>query len=127
MSDRHHSTAGGVHYRRRGRSKYNATRTTIDGITFASKAEARRYCELKLLQQAQEIHSLALQPKFELRAEGGAVVGRYVADFWYEEYGKRTGGVIAEDVKGMETPLFKWKWKHAVAQYPGIEFRKITK
>ena len=32
------------------RGKYNAHRTTIDGITFASAAEARRYDELKLLE-----------------------------------------------------------------------------
>ena len=31
------------------RSKYGAIRTTIDGITFASKAEARRYAELQIL------------------------------------------------------------------------------
>ena len=52
--------------RRDGNSKYGAIRTTVDGVTFASKAEARRYAELKLLEQAGEIKGLELQPKFDI-------------------------------------------------------------
>lgn len=125
MSANHHRTAGRVHYRTRNRSKYNATRTTVDGITFASKAEARRYTELKALEAAGQIWDLDLQPKFELRAEGGGVVGVYRADFDYKEYDQPLGRPIVEDVKGMETPLFKWKWKHVQMQHPDIEFRKV--
>lgn len=36
-------------------SKYKAVRTEVDGYKFASKAEARRYAELKLLVKAGEI------------------------------------------------------------------------
>ena len=46
--------------------KYNAIPTTVDGIRFASKREARRYLELKLLQKAGHISDLELQPRFRL-------------------------------------------------------------
>lgn len=32
------------------KSKYNNVKTVVDGITFDSKAEARRYQELKFMQ-----------------------------------------------------------------------------
>lgn len=38
--------------------KYHAKPTTVDGIRFASKAEARRYSELRLLEKAGEIKNL---------------------------------------------------------------------
>ena len=47
-------------------SKYRNRKTTIDGIAFDSKAEARRYAELKLLERAGEIKDLELQPKYRL-------------------------------------------------------------
>ncbi len=106
------------------RSKFNATRTAVDGIAFDSKAEARRYAELKLLWDAAEIQGLELQPSFELLVSNGIDrpkrIGAYVADFRYyvgfEE--------IVEDVKGFKTPLYRWKKKHVEAQY-GIEIKEI--
>ena len=50
----------------RQRPKYRAVPTVIDGIRFASKAEARRYGELRLLEQAGEIRDLVRQPRFAL-------------------------------------------------------------
>ena len=38
--------------------KYRSKRTVIDGITFDSKKEANRYCELKLLEKSGEIKIL---------------------------------------------------------------------
>lgn len=115
-------------------SKYGAIRTTVDGIEFASKREAHRYGELKLLQLAGEIHKLRLQPAFDLavmplpnRDELPIKIGQYRADFVYCEcrrgaqcVGSRT---VVEDSKGMRTPLYKWKKKHVEAQY-GIEIRE---
>ena len=43
--------------------KYHNKKVTIDGITFDSKKEARRYQELKLLERAGEIQNLELQKK----------------------------------------------------------------
>ena len=47
-------------------SKYKNVWTTVDGIKFQSKAEARRYSQLKLLEKAGEVFDLALQPAYQL-------------------------------------------------------------
>jgi len=93
------------------RNKYNAVKTVVDGITFDSKAEARRYSELKLLEAAGEITHLELQPRFPIFIDGQDVKfpnGRtltYVADFRYYD---KTGRVV-EDCKGFKTPVYKIK------------------
>jgi Protein of unknown function (DUF1064) len=116
------------------RSKYRAVRTEVDGVVFASKAEARRYRELLLLGQAGAIRNLELQPRFDLTVERRdwrdffpVKIGEYRADFRYEEL-TETGGRwddTVEDVKGMKTALYRWKKKHFEAQY-GIQIREIT-
>ena len=112
--------------------KYRNKPVTVDGIRFASKAEARRYSELKLLEKAGQITDLELQPKFTLHVlgpYGGALVGsellaigKYIADFRYLEGAQD----VVEDVKSgpTETALFKWKRKHFEAEY-GIKLRVI--
>ena len=47
-------------------SKYHSRKITIDGVTFDSKKEYNRYCELKLLERAGEIAELKRQVKFTL-------------------------------------------------------------
>ncbi len=91
-----------------GRSKYGAKRTEVDGITFASKAEARRYSELKLMLVAGDIHGLMLQPSFDLHVNGMKVC-RYVADFEYYRAGSSEPTI--EDVKGVLTPAYRLKKK----------------
>lgn len=112
------------------RSKYAAVPTTIDNIRFASKREAARYLELKMLEKAGEIKELTLQPKYPLivrpRSMGGygncVVVGNYIADFRYRE-GPR-GILRIEDVKGVKTPIYRLKKKMVEAIY-GIEIREV--
>lgn len=98
-------------------SKYNSKKTIIDGISFDSAKEAKRYRELKLLEKVGEIRNLQLQVKYPLipsqYEETGETYTRgshkgekkkrlierpvsYVADFVYEESGK----TVVEDVKG---------------------------
>ena len=102
----------------RRRSKYGAVRTTVDGIAFASKAEARRYRELRLLERAGEIRDLELQPAINLDAPGGpARVGVYRADFRYYRRTPAGWADTWEDVKGVMTPLCRWKLAHVKAQY----------
>jgi hypothetical protein len=102
-------------------SKYGAKKTTIDGITFSSKAEANRYLQLIMLGKAKKITDLQLQVKYEL-APSVVIQGRkrppirYVADFVYMQDGKQ----VTEDVKGMETPVYRLK-RHLMATVHGIE------
>ena len=53
--------------KKKKKSKYKAVKTEINGIKFDSKKEARRYKELKILEKADEIKSLELQPRFLLQ------------------------------------------------------------
>lgn len=94
--------------------KYGAIRTqSSDGISFASKAEAARYQYLTLLVQAGEIKQLRLQTKWPIQING-IHVGSYVSDFDYLDT-KET--LTVEDVKGVRTPLYKFKRKCFEAQY----------
>ena len=112
--------------------KYHAKPTVVDGIRFASQKEVRRYGELKLLEKAGKIFRLALQPRYRLCAftnrpnEEPRAIGYYVADFRYCNHAGClcAWGCQIEDVKGMKTPLYRWKKKHVEAQY-GIRIREI--
>lgn len=101
------------------RTKYAAVRTTVDGITFASKREAARYGELKLLERAGAIQNLRLQPRYVLHAGNGVKVCEYVADYEYLE----NGVLITEDCKGFRTEVYKLKSRHFKAEY-GREIRE---
>lgn len=78
-----HKGAGGV-----------AKPQIIEGIRFASKAEARRYTELKMLEKAGVIHSIIPHPKFEFWINGAPLKDKdsgrkitYSADFFYLQNG----------------------------------------
>lgn len=102
------------------RSKYGAIKTVVDGIKFDSKKEANRYCELKILKTVGEVDNFNLQPAFLLQESFKRKDGKkireiwYVADFevWYPD-GRRE----IEDVKGVETAVFKIKRKLLEAKY----------
>jgi hypothetical protein len=104
------------------RNKWGNVPTVVDGIRFASKAEAKRYGELKLAERAGEIVNLRRQPRFALTVDGQKYA-TYVGDFAYQE--GRKPRLVVEDVKGVETATFKLKWKLAKALYPAIDWRVI--
>lgn len=107
-------------------SKYMNKKTEVDGISFDSKKEARRYAQLKQLEQVGQIQCLTLQPKFTLipsqrNAEGKAerpVV--YVADFMYQE----NGSCVVEDTKGFKTADYIIKRK-LLLQVHGITVKEL--
>lgn len=80
------------------KNKYNNSKTSVDGITFDSKKEARRYGDLKNMERAGEISRLELQPQYSFAGPFGHI-GKYKADFRYI----RNGEVIVEDVKSPAT------------------------
>lgn len=101
-------------------SKYNAVKTTVDGITFDSKKEARRYKELKLLESAKLIKDLRLQVTYPLipkhTIEGINIrATKYIADFVY--YDQEKGCEVVEDVKGYKTATYKRKKKQMKQRY----------
>lgn len=107
-------------------NKYRNKKVIVDGKKFDSKKEGDRYKELKLLERAGEISNLELQPRFLLQdkfKKNGKTYRKieYVADFKYIENGK----AIVEDVKGMQTDVFKLKHKIFEKTYPDLELRII--
>lgn len=103
-------------------SKYGNRKTVIDGVSFDSAKEARRYMELRLLQRAGKIKDLKLQVPFKLLPKCGknrAV--KYVADFVYID---ENGNKIVEDAKGYRTEVYKLKKKMMLALL-GIEITEV--
>ena len=107
-------------------NKFKARRTG----KYASKAEARRASELKLLERAGKIANLGEQIKYEIIPQqvgrDGKVIERaahYIADFVYED--PITGEVIAEDVKGVKTPAYILKRKLMLLGW-GIQIREVA-
>lgn len=107
-------------------NKYRNKKVQVDMYVFDSIAESRRYKELKLLERVGKIQNLELQPHFLLQ-EAFKKNGRtfrkieYIADFKYIENGK----IIVEDVKGIQTDVFKLKHKLFEKKYPDLELRII--
>jgi hypothetical protein len=108
------------------RNKFGAIKVKTEDGTFDSKAEHARWLELKRLEKAGDIRDLDRQERFLLRAYTpldikGEPIGYYVADFVYYD---KSDQMVVEDVKGVETALFKWKAKHMEAQY-AVEIKVV--
>ena len=101
-------------------SKFNSRRVKFAGYSFDSKAEERRYHQLKLAQDAGTISRLMVHPTFTILDGFTDWEGKkvrpiiYEADFAYVEDGRFT----LEDVKGFVTAEFRLKWKMLRARYP---------
>lgn len=70
--------------KKKGKDKYGAKRTVLDGITFASGGEAKRYAEIALHQKLGLIRNLTCQIKLPI-IFNGIHICNYTADFSYEE------------------------------------------
>lgn len=106
--------------------KYKNKKTQVDMYVFDSVLEAKRYKQLALLERAGEIKNLKLQVPFLLQEsfrKNGKTFRKieYIADFKYIENGK----IIVEDVKGIQTDVFKLKHKLFEKKYPDLELRII--
>ena len=109
-----------------GKNKYhNKIIKTSEGLTFQSRKEYKRYCELQLMEASGLISNLQRQVKYVLipaqrepdtvGKRGGIKQGKlierecaYYADFKYQ---LPTGETIVEDTKGVRTPEYKIKRK----------------
>lgn len=117
--------------------KYHNKRTTVDGITFDSLKEAKRWKELSLMETSGAIQDLQRQVKFVLipaqrepdtiGKKGGIHKGKlierecsYIADFMYRENGK----IVVEDTKGMKTKDYIIKRKLMLYSY-GIRIKEV--
>mgnify|MGYP001576445665 CR=1 FL=1 len=98
-------------------SKFHNVPRRVDGILFHSGKEARRYQELKLLEQGGVISGLELQKRFRLDVNGVHVCD-YICDFSFHDNERRLD--VVEDVKGWRTEIYKFK-KRLMLACLGIE------
>lgn len=110
--------------------KYYNKKTIIDGIVFASKLEAKRYTELKLLEKQGIIKDLELQPSYDLipsfkKDNKTYRKGTYKADFSYFDI--ENNKTIVEDTKGFKTPVYMLKKKLFEYNYPNLTITEIRR
>ena len=110
-----------INWRSRG-NKYGARKVKLDGYTFDSLGESRRYQELKLMEKQGLIWTLKIHPRYDLSVNGHKVCA-YVADFEYQNMGLLS--VHVEDFKGVLSPMFKLKRKLFKAIY-GFDIEIVT-
>jgi len=95
-------------------NKYRNKITELDGIKFHSRKEAARHSELKLLEKSGSIKDLRLQVPYQL-IQSLVINGKrhrpilYYADFVYIQC--IDNKEVVEDVKGMQTDIFKIKYR----------------
>lgn len=121
-------------------NKYHNSAVIVDGISFQSRKEARRWCELKIMERAGMIHGLTRQKKFVLipaqrepdtvGKRGGRKKGKlierecaYYSDFAYYD---KDGNEVVEDVKSPATRTKDYILKRKMMMYVhGIRIREI--
>ena len=105
------------------RNKYGAQPISIDGVRFASKKEAARFLELRLLQKAGAIADLECQPVFPLhvlevwRSQVPVritTIGKFTADFRYTNL--TTGEIVIEDTKSEPTKTEAYRLRKRLAE-----------
>jgi hypothetical protein len=114
-------------------NKYHAEPVHVDGVRFASKREAARYLELKLMSKAGLIAELECQPVFPLhvmelyRSQVPiriATVGKFTGDFRYLDL--QTGEIVVEDVKSSVTKTEAYRLRKRIAEaVHGITIREL--
>lgn len=108
-------------------NKYRAQKTTVDGITFDSKREAKRYSELKLLERLGQISNLELQVVYPLEGRDGPLLTRtgrkmrITVDFRY--WDNNLNIEVIEDAKG--TPTRDYEVRKAVLAAQGVEIVEV--
>ena len=106
--------------------KYNATKKTVDGVTFDSAGEARAFALLTLWHKVGAIQSLERQPRYTLMDGYVDDTGRkvrameYVPDFRFI----RDNRIVVVDFKGMRTEAYKLKAKLFRQRYPYLMFEE---
>lgn len=123
-------------------SKYHSRKVTVDGVTYDSMKEYRRFKELSLLERAGAIQNLQRQVKYVLipaqrefcneiytkgRKKGCFKPGKllekecsYIADFVYTQNGE----IVVEDTKGFRTKDYIIKRKLMLWVH-GIQIREV--
>lgn len=122
--------AGETNPRGGSKNKYKNKKIELDGITFDSQKEAKRYSELKLLKLAGEVEEFELQPSFELNPGFRDKNGKwhrpivYRADFWVTYPDGRQVVIDIKASKDFQTKEYRIKKKLLLYKYPELVFQE---
>lgn len=112
------------HWYNKPKSKYHNEPVVVDGVRYDGKNEYRRFCFLKLMEQAGEISNLRYHVNYELipaitedvvvhlKTKDKVVTKTVQSARYYEAdfvYVNKNGEEVVEDFKGQETDLFQFK------------------
>lgn len=96
----------------RFQTKYKNVHQTYNGYSYMSKLEAQQAFELDCRLKAKEITSWARQVKIELQA-----YDKHICNYYIDFVAVRKDGVKEyRECKGMETDVWKIKWKMFTAK-----------
>lgn len=113
------------------KNKYNARKITVDGTTFDSKGEYRRWLTLVAMQETGLIKNLQRQVRFVLQDAFVDESGKkqraitYSADFVYEE----AGVTVIEDFKSAATArseAFRIRWRMMQSKFASDSLVKLA-
>lgn len=100
--------------KKKGRGKYGAIKTEVDGIIFHSKRESEYYRQYKILEKAGKLDNLKLQPVFPIIINDQKIC-KVILDFSFREL--PGGKVRFIDCKGLDTAISRLKRKLVEALY----------
>jgi len=108
-------------FRQRYGNKYGAERKEYGGRIYHSKKEAGYARDLDLLKKAGEIKDWKPQHKLPLNVNGYHICN-YIVDFLVTY---KDGSQGLEEIKGLETAVFRLKWKLCEAIY-GKDYKMVV-
>jgi hypothetical protein len=100
------------------KNKYNAKKTKYNGRYYDSALEAAYAEQLDWRIKAGEIKEVTPQYKISIDVKG-VHIANYYMDFKVEF---TDGRIEMHEVKGMETPLWRMKWRLSIALNPDWNF-----
>jgi len=107
-----------TYFSNKGKNKYNARKTKYNGYYYDSGLEAKYAQELDWRKKAGEI--LEITPQYKISLD---VNGQHIANYYMDFKVILSDNTIEmHEVKGMETYLWRMKWRLAIALNPEWKF-----
>lgn len=109
------------------RRHIRAKPTVVDGYRFDSTGEAKRYCDLRMLERGGEIRNLEVHPALHMTINGRKLGrGWLTLDFKYEREEEAGWWPVYEDFKAVDSRESKFRRQVAEAIH-GIKIEVVSK
>jgi hypothetical protein len=101
-------------------NKFKAIKTLVDNIWFDSKLEASWYEWFKFMEKIGQIKEFEIQKEVTLKVNNQLICMHYPDYFYFDNTSKK---YTFADAKGVETDVFKLKYKLTKALFPEFDYR----